>query len=141
MSPPPKKTLFVFDQIRTRSHLLFRYFSTSPQLDAIPHPFLEAASAGPDRWFYDPNIAENGKDVLQNYLPIMSAKTHTPSAEEFADKVAAAHEKVSIDLLQTTVAVANDPWLTGTRSICQRTRSLRPQTRSCPSFVQQATRI
>lgn len=95
MSPPTKKTLFVFDQIRTRSHLLFRYFSTSPQLDPIPHPFLEAASAGPDRWFYDPNIAENGKDVLQNYLPIMSSKTHAPSAEYFANKVAAAHEKVN----------------------------------------------
>jgi hypothetical protein len=43
--------IFVFDSMRTRSHLFFRYLSTSGEVYPIYHPFVLAAYLGPDRWY------------------------------------------------------------------------------------------
>jgi hypothetical protein len=43
--------IFVFDSMRTRSHLFFRYLSTSEEVYPIYHPFVLAAYLGPERWY------------------------------------------------------------------------------------------
>ncbi|KAF2159132.1 hypothetical protein M409DRAFT_30414 [Zasmidium cellare ATCC 36951] len=44
-----KRTVFVFDMARHRSHLFFRYMSTHPDLEPVYHPYMDAFAFGPER--------------------------------------------------------------------------------------------
>ncbi|CZT15727.1 uncharacterized protein RCC_01561 [Ramularia collo-cygni] len=51
-TPPSRPTpiFFIFDAMRTRSHLFFRYLSTHAKFHPIYHPYLNAAILGEERW-------------------------------------------------------------------------------------------
>lgn len=84
MASSPKK-VFIFDMTRHRSHLLFRYLSTHPDIQPLWHPFLPAFLFGPENITHymkdtrpisdqkdneatDPDRTNTYAEVAQNFL-------------------------------------------------------------------------
>jgi hypothetical protein len=76
--------IFIFDSTRLRSHLFFRWVSTSPNVQPIYHPFLMAAMFGPER--IEPRMRHSEarrKELEEDLLPLYGDDTYASCKQQF----------------------------------------------------------
>jgi hypothetical protein len=89
-----RKCIFVFDSIRNRSHLFFRYCSTNPQLYPLYHPFIHAAYIGEERWVRGARVSERRrKAIFEDMVPMLTTETIASRTKCFEDDLADADAK------------------------------------------------
>lgn len=96
-------SVFIFDGMRMRSHLFFRYLSTSSDLHPYYHPFLLAAFLGEERWAKGAQCsAERKKEIWEDMLPAIAPDTFDSLKVKFEADIALARSKVHYtSLIQT----------------------------------------
>jgi hypothetical protein len=80
--------IFIFDSTRLRSHLFFRFISTSPNVQPIYHPFLMAAMFGPER--IEPQMRHSEarrKELEEDLLPLYGDDTYASCKQQFIKAV------------------------------------------------------
>lgn len=83
-----KPCIFIFDSTRLRSHLFFRYLSTSAHVQPILHPYLSAAMFGPDHIAQYMQHSEIRRKELEEDLPhLMTNDTYQSCREAFTKAV------------------------------------------------------
>ena len=103
-SENPNPSIFIFDSTRLRSHLFFRYLSTSAQVTPILHPYLSAAMFGPDHISkYMRHSEMRQKELDVDLAPLMGEDTYQSSSEGLSRSVKTAHEA-------GRVPMANEHW-------------------------------
>lgn len=75
MGPPDSNSspslISIFDSTRLRSHLFFRFISTSPDVEPIYPPFLMAAIFSPERIGQDMHHSKlRRKELEEDLLPL-----------------------------------------------------------------------
>lgn len=77
------RLIFIFDQLRSRSHLFHRFLSTHPALTPLWHPFLKAAYFGPERHsLRAQNSPARQEEVQREMLPRYAGETYASCARE-----------------------------------------------------------
>jgi hypothetical protein len=100
----PNPCIFIFDSTRLRSHLFFRYLTTSPQANAILHPFIAAATFGREhKSQHMRHSAQRQKELEEVFAPLLGDDTFQSCSEAFSAAVEAMHTKGK-------VPVANEHW-------------------------------
>ena len=96
--PNKPRLVFVFDHLRARSHLFFRWMSTSPELEAIYHPFILANLLGRDARFtqHSRNSEARNKENNQDLLPLYGQDTFESCRLNLEAAVKEAQEKVCL---------------------------------------------
>lgn len=90
-----KPIIFIFDGMRTRSHLFFRYLSTNSGLDPIYHPFLRAAILGQERWAKGAKCCEARRKMIEEGMqPFITEETHESLQGKLIEKVERAKKEV-----------------------------------------------
>jgi hypothetical protein len=96
--------IFIFDSTRLRSHLFFRYLSTSSEVCPVYHPFLMAAMFGPDHLAqYLQHSEARQKELDEDMQPLYGSDTYEQAATAFK---AAVYEAEA----GGKVAIANEHW-------------------------------
>jgi hypothetical protein len=96
-SSNPGRLAFVFDNMRSRSHLFFRWISTSPELVPVYHPFSIAAFLGPERYPLRCNGTEETKKRNEAmFAPFLEEETYEESINKFTRAVANAQTEVCL---------------------------------------------
>lgn len=101
----PNPCIFIFDGTRLRSHLFFRYLSTSPQVSPIYHPFLPAAMFGRQDHIVQhmrPSALRQ-KELDEDIVPLLGDDTYQSCREAFTHAVTHAQDSGKIP-------VANEHW-------------------------------
>ena len=97
--------IFIFDSARLRSHLFFRYLTTSPSTFPIQHPFVPAAQFGPECMIQHLRHSEaRQKELDEQKATIFGNDTYQSCREAFESAVKEAHQNAK-------VPVANEHWL------------------------------
>ncbi|KAK5166206.1 uncharacterized protein LTR77_008467 [Saxophila tyrrhenica] len=115
------RPVFVFDNPRSRSHLFFRWISTSPKLAPIHHAFMMASLLGPDRFTLHTRASPGRKQQTQSAVaPFCGDETHETCRTQLAQHVLNAHEKSLIPFVNEHCVLAFKhedmfPLLRGTR--------------------------
>lgn len=88
-NPKPNDNLiFIFDSTRLRSHLFFRYLSTSPQLTPILHPYVSAAMFGPEHIAQHlHHSAARQRELDEDLPPLMGTDTYSTCTSAFRSAV------------------------------------------------------
>ncbi|KAI0164946.1 hypothetical protein GGR57DRAFT_451165 [Xylariaceae sp. FL1272] len=96
--------IFVFDSTRLRSHLFFRYLSTSSQITPILHPWVSAAMFGREHVAQHLRHSEIRQEEIDEDLgPLIGSDTFQSCCESFKKDVADAQRR-------GTIPVANEHW-------------------------------
>jgi hypothetical protein len=95
----PKRLIFIFDSTRLRSHLFFRFVSTSPNVRPIYHPFLMAAMFGPERIEQNMRHSEvRRKELEEDLVPLYGEDTFASCKQQFVQAVESAKNAGKIPL-------------------------------------------
>jgi hypothetical protein len=74
----PNPCIFIFDSTRLRSHLFFRYLTTSSRVKAILHPFIAAATFGREhKCQHMRHSAQRQKELEEVFAPLLGGR-HFP---------------------------------------------------------------
>lgn len=87
--------IFVFDYMRTRSHLFWRWMSTHPELHAIYHPYFDSGFFGADRVIKhtrNSQARQADHDFLRKCTP--SERTHQDSNGVLVREIQKAEQEV-----------------------------------------------
>lgn len=101
--------IFIFDGMRTRSHLFFRYLCTNPVFRPIYHPFIKAGVMGEERWVKRANCCEaRRKMILEEMVPFLTEETY----ESLKGKLTMNFERVSreVCLLSGKTSAVSSCW-------------------------------
>lgn len=95
-SPPQQSpAVFIFDSMRTRSHVLFRFLSTNAKMHPIDVPFLRAGIVGKERWLKGARCCEERRKVIwEPDQPMDAGDTFEMLRKELAEGVEEAALKV-----------------------------------------------
>ena len=75
--PSPGQLIFIFDQLRTRSHLFHRFLSTHPALTPLWHPYIKAAFLGPEAHaFHTRNSPARRHETEVDMIPFYGTDTY-----------------------------------------------------------------
>lgn len=87
--------VFVFDNMRVRSHIFGRLFSEHPDLEQIYHPFLMPSFLGPERMQrHFKHSAVRRKEIEEGWAPLYVPDTYGMCQRELANRVAEIEKKV-----------------------------------------------
>ena len=90
------QSIFIFDNMRSRSHLFFRWLSTSPGLAPIYHPFILAMFLGPERFTrFTRNSESRNKENNEALLLIYGDDTHESCSRKLRSDIMKAQQAVS----------------------------------------------
>jgi hypothetical protein len=96
--------IFIFDSTRLRSHLFFRWVSTSPNVQPIYHPYLMAAMFGPQRLGKQMHHSEaRRKELEEDLVPLYGDDTYDSCTRQFVRAVDDARTR-------GRVPVSNEHW-------------------------------
>ncbi|KAK3722487.1 hypothetical protein LTR37_002479 [Vermiconidia calcicola] len=96
--------IFIMDSPRLRSHLFFRFLSTSSQLAPIYHPFMIAAMFGPEEvWQHMKDQSFRKINLGEECKPVYDDATFENSQEAFVEAVGAAEK-------EGKVVLSNEHW-------------------------------
>jgi hypothetical protein len=90
--------VFVFDSVRTRSNLFFRWISTNGAMSPIHHPYSEAAMLGPERYTRHANLTAEEEEAYDARLqPFSVTDTYDDATRDFRNAVQKAQSQVSAE--------------------------------------------
>lgn len=90
--------IVVIDNMRNRSHLFWRWFSTIPDLEPRNHPYVMPSLFGPDSWLSELRVNDARANHLAETEQVIPQTTIKDSNDTLGTWIASSDEKVSLCL-------------------------------------------